>query len=122
VEAVAGSSTKQLSPSSPTTVTVAPNLAFKVTFTDAGNFQEVKVPVTLTVSLFGKPVLTKKQVVDSIDAKQTTSVSFGKLQLPNSAFGNTARIKVEVGRVPGEKNLDNNSASYSVFFSLSSGG
>jgi hypothetical protein len=122
VEAVAGTSTKPLSTSTPTTVTVAPNLAIKVTFTDAGNFQEVKVPVTLTVSLFGNSVLTKKQVVDSIDAKQTTSVSFGNLQLPNAAFGNTARIKIEVGKVPGEKNLDNNSASYPVFFSLSSGG
>jgi hypothetical protein len=121
-EAVAGSSTKQLSPSSPTTVDVGANLTFKVSFTDAGNFQESQVPVTLTVTVFGKTVLTKKQTVASIPPQQTTSVSFGNLGLPPSAFGQEARVKVEVGKVPGEKNLANNSATYPVFFSLPSGG
>jgi hypothetical protein len=121
-EAVAGSASTPLSPSTPTTVDVAPNLAFKITFTDSGNFQEVKVPVTLTVTVFNKTVLTKKTVVDSIASKETTSVSVGNLDLPTSAFGQTARVKVEIGKVPGEKNLDNNSASYPVFFSLPSGG
>jgi hypothetical protein len=113
---------KQLSTSAPTTVDVGANLAFKVTFTDAGNFQETQVPVTLTVSVFGKNVLTKNQTVKSIAPRQTTSVSFGNLDLPTSAFGANARIKVEIGKVPGEKNLANNTASYSVFFSLPSGG
>ena len=122
-EAVSGTSTKQLTTSSPTTVDVGPNLMFKVTFTDSGNFQEVKVPVTLTVSVFGKVVLTKKQVVPSILAKAQTTVSFGNLDLPTSAFGATnARIKVEIAKVPGETHLENNSASYPVFFSLPSGG
>lgn len=121
-EAVAGSSVKQLSTSSPTTVDVGANLAFKVTFTDAGNFQETQIPVTLTVSVFGKTVLTKNQTVKSVAPRQTTSVSFGNLDLPTSAFGANARIKVEIGKVPGEKNLANNTASYSVFFSLPSGG
>jgi len=94
----------------------------KVTFTDSGNFQEVKVPVTLTVIVFGKTVLTKKQVVQSVLAQQTTTVSFGNLNLPTSAFGATARVHVEIAKVPGEKRLDNNSASYPVFFSLPSGG
>ena len=121
-EAVAGSSVKPLSTSSPTTVDVGANLAFKVTFTDAGNFQETQVPVTLTVTVFGKTVRTKTQTVKAIAPRQTTSVSFGNLDLPASAFGANARIKVEVGKVPGEKNLANNTASYPVFFSLSSGG
>ncbi len=121
-EAVAGSSTTPLSTSGHTTVDVAANLTFKVTFTDAGNFQETQVPVTLTVTVFGKTVLTKTQTVKSIAPRQTTSVSFGNLDLPTSAFGANARIKVEIGKVPGEKNLDNNSASYPVFFSLPSGG
>jgi hypothetical protein len=103
-------------------VDVGANLTFKVTFTDSGSFQEVKVPVTLTVSVFGKTVVTKQRIVDSIASHETTSVSIGNLGLPTSAFGANARIKVEVGKVPGEKNLDNNSASYPVFFSLSSGG
>ena len=101
---------------------VGANLAFKVTFKDSGNFQESQVPVTLTVIVFGKAVRTKKQTVGSITPQQTTSVSFGNLDLPPSAFGASARLKVEVGKVPGEKNLGNNSATYPVFFSLSTGG
>ncbi len=122
VEAVTSSGTKALSPSSPTTVDVSPNLAFKVSFKNSGGFQEVKVPVTLTVSVFGNTVLTKKKVVQSILKQQTATVSFGKLDLPNSTFSTTATVRVEVGKVPGEKNLGNNSAKYSVFFSLSKGG
>lgn len=121
-EAVEGGSAKTLSTSTPTTVDVAPSLVFKVTFTDSGNFQEVKIPVTLTVKVFGKTVLTKKEVVDSILAHQTTSVSFGNLNLPTSAFGATARVAVQIGKVAGETRLDNNSASYQVFFSLSKSG
>jgi hypothetical protein len=121
-EAVSSAGTKQLSTSSPTTVDTAPNLAFRVTFKNSGNFQEVKVPVTLTVSVFGRTVLTKKKVVNSVLAQQTASVSFGNLNLPSSAFGANARIKVQIAKVPGETHLENNSASYPVFFSLSSGG
>jgi hypothetical protein len=51
-EAVSGGQTKTLTVSSPTTVDVAANLAFKVTFKNGGNFREVKVPVTLEVSVF----------------------------------------------------------------------
>jgi hypothetical protein len=119
VEAVSGSSVKQLSTSSPTTVNVGASLAFKVTFEDSGNYPESQVPVTITVKLFGKPVYTKKKLVPSIAAKATTSVSFEKLSLPNSAFGASAQIKVEIGKVPGETHLENNSATYPVFFSLS---
>jgi hypothetical protein len=121
-QAAAGSNTVTLSPSSHTTVDVAANLVFKVTFKDSGNFQEVKVPVTLTVTVFGKTVATKKQVVPSILKQQTKTVTFGNLQLPTTAFGANATVHVAVGKVPGEKNLDNNTASYPVFFSLSSGG
>jgi hypothetical protein len=67
-------------------------------------------------------VLNKTKTVDSIDAKQTTTVSFGNLQLPTSAFSANARVSVEIGKVPGEVRLENNSASYPVFFSLPSGG
>jgi hypothetical protein len=122
VEAVSSSGTKTLSPTAATTVDVSPNLVFKVTFTDSGSFQEVKVPVTLTVTVFGKPVLTKKKVVQSVLSQKSATVSFGNLQLPTSAFGATATVHVEIGKVAGETNLANNSAKYHVFFSLTSGG
>jgi PPE-repeat protein len=108
--------------SSPTTVDVAANLTFQVTFKNSGNFQQVKVPVSLTVSVFAKKVLDKKTVVLSILKGQTKTVSFANLNLPPSAFGANATVSVLVGKVPGETNLDNNKASYPVFFSLPSNG
>jgi hypothetical protein len=121
-EAVSAGQTKTLTASSPTTVDVAANLTFKVSFKNAGNFQEVKVPVTLTVSVFSKTVVNKKKLVLSIQKGETTTVSFANLQLPTTAFGANATVHVEVGKVPGETNLANNRASYPVFFSLPSNG
>ena len=118
-EAVAGSSSKELSPSGLTTVVVSSNLVFRVAFKNAGDFQEVKVPVTLTVTVFNKPVLTAKKTVLSVQKGATATVNFGDLQLPPKVFGGNATVNVKVGKVPGEKNLANNRASYSVFFSIS---
>ena len=117
-EAVAGSSSKELTESSPTTVDVSSNLVFRVMFKNGGDFQEVKVPVTLTVTLFQHPVYTKKQTVLSVQKGETATVNFGNLQLPTKAFGAQATVNVTVGKVPGEKVLSNNRASYPVFFSL----
>jgi hypothetical protein len=122
-EAVSGGQVEQLTTSGPPMrVNVAADLAFRVSFKDSGNFQEVKVPVTLTVSVFGKNAYTKTKVVPAVLKGQTTTVKFGNLGLPPSAFGGQATVQVEVGKVPGETNLDNNRASYQVFFSLPSGG
>jgi hypothetical protein len=121
-EAVAGTSVAQLSPSTATKVNVAANLVFRVAFKDAGNFPEYKIPVKLVVTVFGKPVLTKKKNVPSIRKGQTTTVDFANLQLPNAVFGASATVHVEIGKVPGESNLENNKAAYPVFFSLSSSG
>ena len=120
-EAVSGGQAKTLTLSSPTTVDVAADLAFKVTFKNSGNFQQVRIPVTLSVTIFGKQVLNEKHVVLSILKGQTATVSFTNLDLSN-AFSGQATVSVLVGKVPGETNLDNNKASYPVFFSLSSNG
>jgi hypothetical protein len=119
-EAVSGGQTQTLTVSSATTVNVAADLVFKVSFKDAGNFQEVKIPVTLTVSVFGKTKVSKKKTVPSILKGQTATVSFGNLDL-QSAFSGQATLRVTVGKVPGETNVANNQASYPVFFSLSNG-
>jgi hypothetical protein len=122
-EAVAGSSTTPLSGTSPTTVDVAANLTFRVTFENGGNFVETNVPVTLDISVFGKSVLAKplKKTVLSVQSKKTATVTFGNISVPTTAFGARATVDVEIGKVPGEKTLDNNRASYPVFFSLSGG-
>ena len=120
-EAVSGGKTQALTVSSPTTVDVAADLAFKITFQNGGDFLERNVPVTLRVSVFGKSVVNKTQKVLSIDKGETKTVSFTNLQLPASAFGSNATVTVSIGKVPGEKKVDNNTASYPVFFSLPSG-
>ena len=120
-EAVSSGQTKTLTTSSPTTIDVAADLVFKVTFTDAGNFQEVKVPVTLKVSVFKDVVVNTTQKVPVIQKGQTMTVTFRNLNLPPKAFGNNATVTSVIGRVPGETNLTDNHASYEVFFSLPSG-
>jgi len=120
-QAVSGSSVQTLSTSTPTTVPVA-NLVFKVTFLNSGNFQEVRVPVTLTVTVSGKAVLTVRHVVRSILPQQRLTVSFGNLSnLPTAAAAANATVHVDIAKVPGEVMLDNNSAAYPVFFSLTGG-
>jgi hypothetical protein len=120
-QAVSGGSTKTLVAAPPTTVDVSANLVFTVTLQNSGNFQEVKVPVTLRVVVSGKSVLTKTKEVPSILPQHQATVTFQNLNLPTSAFGANASVKVNIAKVPGEKQLDNNSASYPVFFSLSGG-
>jgi hypothetical protein len=120
-EAVSGGQTKTLTASSPTTVVVASDLVFKVTFKNAGNFQEAKVPVTFIVTVFNKAVLQKTKKVPLVQSGQTATVTFGNLDL-HAAFVNQAIVHVKIGKVPGELNLSDNAASYPVFFSLSSGG
>ncbi|HKD95433.1 MAG TPA: hypothetical protein VKB43_12065 [Gaiellaceae bacterium] len=120
-EAVSSGQTKTLTASSPTTVDVAADLVFKVTFTNSGNFQEVKVPVTLKVSVFKDVVVNSTQKVPVIQKGQTMTVTFKNLNLPPKAFGNNATVTSIIGKVPGETTLSNNHASYPVFFSLPSG-
>lgn len=120
--AVSSGGSKTLTVSSPTTVDVSANLVFKVSFKNSGNSTERNIPVTLTVTVFNKQVSTKKVTVTSIEQGETKTVTFGNLGLPPSAFGANATVNVVVGKVPGETRLDNNKASYPVFFSLPSNG
>jgi hypothetical protein len=118
-KAVGGGHSVTLSTSNPTTVFDSADLKLEATVQDSGNFQEVNVPVTLTIAVAGKNVLTRKKTIASIQAAERTTVSFGNLQLPPDAFGHQAKVTVRIGGVPGETNLANNRASYPVLFSLS---
>lgn len=122
VAATAGGNSVTLSTSTAETVDDSADLAIQVTFADSGDYPEVQIPVTLTISASGKNVYTKTQTVRQITEQQQQVVSFGNIQLPPAAFANTDSLKVEVGKVPGETNLSNNTATYPVFFKLPLGG
>jgi hypothetical protein len=107
-----------LSTSTATTVKVSADLAFLVTVENSGNFQEVSVPVTLTITAGGKTI-KKQQTIALIAAAQRQTLTFTGFDVPPAAFGNPAKVKVEVAPVAGEVNTANNSATYTVFFTLS---
>ncbi|HTZ07254.1 MAG TPA: hypothetical protein VMB53_16080 [Gaiellaceae bacterium] len=107
-----------LSTTSPTTVKVSSDLSFQVTIENSGDFQEVNVPVTLTIAAgSGSPIVCHKRVL-VIQPAQQRSVTCGNLQLPTSAFGSKVTITAYVGAVAGEINTANNKAVYPVFFTL----
>ncbi|HEY8704424.1 MAG TPA: hypothetical protein VIL98_06695 [Gaiellaceae bacterium] len=115
-----------LSTSTATKVTVSADLSVVATVENSGDFQEVTVPVTLTIEVGGKPMidsngkrLVRRQTIASIQPAERHTVTFTNFSLPTSAFATQPSIRVEVGPVPGEINLANNSATYPVFFSLS---
>ena len=107
-----------LSTSTPTTVKVSSDLAFQVTIENSGDFQEVNVPVTLTIDTgSGTPIKCQKRVL-VIQPAQQRSITCGNLNLPTSAFGSRVTITAFVAPVNGEINTANNKAVYPVFFTL----
>lgn len=106
---------QQLSSAVENTVRATTELAFAVTVQDTGSFQEVQVPVTLTIQQSPTPI-RRKQVIDLINAGETKTVVFR--DLGQLKFATKTSVKVDIAPVPGEKNLSNNSAEYPVIFSL----
>jgi hypothetical protein len=114
----AGGASQVLSEGTLNTVTTSSSLLFKVTIHDGGISQEVQIPVTLTI---GRPQaqggpITKTKKIQLIDPGDDASVVFGDLgQVP---FASQTTVSVDVAKVPGETNVNNNSAQYNVIFSL----
>jgi len=117
ISVVANPGATPLSTSTATTVKVSTDLAFAATVEDSGNFQENGVVVHLTITA-GSTTIKRTQTIQTIAAKAQQTVSFGNFNLPSAAFGNRASIKVDVAPVPGETNVSNNTATYTVFFTL----
>jgi hypothetical protein len=105
-----------LSASTETTVTATTSLAFEVAVQDSGNFQEVQVPVTLTILKQGTPIV-QKQTIDVINPGETKTVIFRNIDT-TGVFGTPTHLKVDVGIVPGEATVKNNSGEYPVLFTL----
>jgi CARDB protein len=97
------------------TITAGTDLQFAVTIKNSGDSQEVGVKITLTIDKPGNPIV-RTQTVDFINPGQTVTKNFGDLgEVP---FATKTTLKVDVSKVPGEKNTSNNSAQYQVIFSL----
>jgi hypothetical protein len=97
------------------TVTATTDLAFAVTVNDSGNFQEVQIPVTLTIEKSGGPIV-QTQTIQLINPSEQKVVTF--TNLGSVPFATQTTVKIDVKPVPGEVNIANNSAQYPVIFSL----
>jgi hypothetical protein len=106
------------SSTSPQPVVAGTNLGFAVTVEDSGDSAEVHIPVTLTITNGTKDIV-KRQTIAFINKKAQTTVTFRNIQLDSTFFGSqSTKVQVKVSPVPSEHNTDNNSAEYSVIFSL----
>jgi hypothetical protein len=108
-----------LSTSTATPIKVTSTLAFVATVENSGNFQEPNVVVHLTINAGGKPI-KKQEKIPLILPAQRQTVTFTGLssELPTTAYGNQSTIKVDVAPVAGEIYTVNNSATYTVLFTL----
>jgi hypothetical protein len=100
-------------------VKVSDNLAFVVTATNGGNFQEVQVPVRITLKR-GSSVIRGSATIERIEAKQTARVTVSGIISASNApkFSQPYKMTVLVVPVPGERTADNNTATYTVVFTL----
>ena len=106
------------SATSPQPVVASTNLSFAVTVEDSGDSPELKIPVTLTITQGSSPAVVRRQEIPFINPKEQTTVTFRNIQV--TQFGVASKVTVKVTPVPNEANASNNTAEYSVIFSLSS--
>jgi hypothetical protein len=93
-------------------VSLTDELAFDVQVNNGGDSEETDVGVSITIS-DGKKI-TVDQTVPRIAAGQTETVSIPVTEQPET--GSVSTVTVEIAAVPGEKNTDNNKATYQVAF------
>jgi hypothetical protein len=115
VKALNGSQEQELSPTTENTVKANSDLGFAVTVEDSGDSQEVQVKVTLTIQQTPSPIVQTK-TIDLINPGEQKTVTFRNLGVVTYASKTT--LKVDVEPVPGEARRENNSAQYSVIFTL----
>lgn len=78
-----------------------------------GENNEKDVQVSIQISGSGTPIRLNKSIA-SINAGETVKVTIPLTRTP--AAGQDAQLKVDVRRVPGEENTDNNSQTFDVSF------
>ncbi|HSZ13040.1 MAG TPA: hypothetical protein VK790_03280 [Solirubrobacteraceae bacterium] len=84
------------------------NPTFTVTVEDSGENQETDVKVDITVTAAGKQYKASR-VINSMQAGSKTNV---ELPVSNLPVGQPAKVEVEVEKVPGETDMENNKSSF----------
>jgi len=103
-----------LSTSELNTINLSTDLAFSVTVENSGCAQEVDVKVRMTIQQ-ANPI-TKQATIDLINQGDQKTVTFRDIGQPS--LDQKTTLTVEVEPVPGETKKDNNTATYSVQFSV----
>jgi CARDB protein len=103
-----------LSQGADNTVKASEKLAFQVRVQNSGDNQETQVPVTLTIQQ--DPVIRKRKVIERIDPDETKTVTFTGFGTIDFTGGSVLKVIVEP--VAGEQNTSNNTAQYTVIFTL----
>jgi hypothetical protein len=91
----------------------SPNLSFDVQVMNQGENDESDVPVKVTISGAGKPIVVQQRL-PTIAAGQSKTVSIPLAASPPT--GRPVTITVQIVGVPGEKNLDNNKGTFAAVF------
>jgi hypothetical protein len=105
-----------LQPEAPGVVNRVPasaNVAFTVKFANQGDNDESNVKVSLKVSGGGKNIAQTK-TISQTKAKTESTVTIPLGQAP--PVGQATTVTVNVEKVPGETNTDNNHSTYTVIF------
>ena len=93
-------------------VALGDQLAFDVKVQNGGDSEETDIGVTIAIT-DGKKI-NVDQTIPRIAAGQSETVSIPITDKPDT--GAVATVTVDIAAVPGEKNTDNNKATYQVAF------
>lgn len=103
-----------LDPSTPVTLQASPPPTFEVAFTNGGEHDEQNVRVVVEISGGGGTPLTAETTVPATTAGESATASVAFRESPPTS--GTDEIRVTIERVPGERGLDNNTATYNALF------
>ncbi|MFP5362478.1 MAG: hypothetical protein ACLGI5_07090 [Thermoleophilia bacterium] len=103
-----------LQPGQPNQLQAASNVTFAVKVANQGDNPESEVRVRVRIRGGSGDPITVQKVIDQTMPKTETTVSIPLGEAP--PIGQAVEIRVEVVAVPGEKNTDNNSATYPAIF------
>jgi hypothetical protein len=97
-------------------VMATPDLAFRAVVENSGDNQEVGVEIVLTIDQSPQPI-EKRGTIQIINPGERKPITFRNLgQIVQ--FSQKTTLKVEAKPVDGEANISNNTAAYSVTFTL----